>query len=103
MADLDEEARHRLRLRIKKLRYGVEFFASLFPGLSSRERRRTISSILERLQDVLGELNDIGVGHGLLGQPSDGPKGRTRRRMKKLLSQAQVTSGKLLKAEPFWT
>ena len=103
MADLDEEARHRLRLRIKKLRYGVEFFSSLFPGIPARERRRTMSAILERLQDLLGELNDIGVGHSLLGRPADGPKGRTRRRMKKLLSQAQATSGRLLKAEPFWT
>lgn len=103
MSDLDEEARHKLRLRIKKLRYGVEFFASLFPGVSARERRRTISSALERLQDQLGELNDIGVGHSLLGRPADDPKGRTRRRIKKLLSQAEATSGKLLRAEPFWT
>lgn len=103
MADLDEEARHKLRLRIKKLRYGVEFFASLFPGIPARERRRTISSILERLQDVLGELNDIGVGYSLLGQPASRPKGRVKRRFKKLLSQAEAASGKLLKAEPFWT
>jgi len=49
----DPAARHELRIRVKRLRYASEFFG----------RRR---APLERLQDVLGELNDVEVARELL-------------------------------------
>jgi triphosphatase len=56
---LDARERHRVRIQVKKLRYGTEFFASLFPR-SGRSRKR-FSRVLEALQDTLGRLNDAAV------------------------------------------
>ena len=49
----DARDRHALRIRIKRLRYASEAFGSPEPAL-------------ERLQDVLGELNDIAVARRLM-------------------------------------
>lgn len=52
---LDEEARHRLRKRVKRLRYAAEFAAPLFePKDLARTQKR-----LRRLQEHLGALNDV--------------------------------------------
>jgi CHAD domain len=48
-----------LRIQTKKLRYAIELFASLFGGKQVRKRRKRLLCALERLQDGLGELNDI--------------------------------------------
>lgn len=48
---------HQMRIECKKLRYLLEFFASLFP-------RKSISQLirhLKKLQDVLGEYNDLRI------------------------------------------
>lgn len=51
---LEEQELHALRLRLKKLRYAAEFFASLFP-----ERRvRTYLKSISRSQQSLGHVND---------------------------------------------
>jgi inorganic triphosphatase YgiF len=54
--------RHRLRIRLKKLRYAAEFFASLFPGRRSQRYLRRLTD----LQDVLGRLNDLAAADRLL-------------------------------------
>jgi inorganic triphosphatase YgiF len=51
---LDAAGRHELRIAIKKLRYSVEFFASMFDA----EAARALRSRLARLQDILGTMND---------------------------------------------
>ena len=51
---LDAASRHELRIAIKKLRYSVEFFASMFDAAAARALR----SRLARLQDTLGTMND---------------------------------------------
>jgi CHAD domain-containing protein len=48
----DASERHALRIRVKRLRYASEFFGRKVGGL-------------ERLQDVLGELNDVEVARRL--------------------------------------
>jgi triphosphatase len=50
--------RHKLRIKIKKLRYAAGFFESLYPDADRRELAR-FSSRLKRLQDDLGALNDF--------------------------------------------
>ena len=45
---------HRLRIAVKKLRYAVEFFAGLFQIKDMAVQRAR----LERLQDILGRIND---------------------------------------------
>jgi triphosphatase len=58
----DPLLRHRLRIRVKRLRYTCETFAALY----HRGRMRLYLEKLESLQDILGELNDIAVGRRLL-------------------------------------
>ncbi len=62
---LDARKRHRLRIRAKKLRYMFEF---LKPAAASRKALDVESDRLERLQDLLGELNDAIAGERLLGR-----------------------------------
>jgi triphosphatase len=66
LARLDAQRRHRLRIQAKKVRYAAEFFAGVFPGRRAAKRREKFSSALERLQDGLGELNDIVVHEELI-------------------------------------
>ena len=51
------EVLHRLRIDCKKLRYLLEFFRSLYPT----DRIAPLIRSLKRLQDDLGDFNDIGV------------------------------------------
>jgi len=59
------EARHDLRLAVKKLRYTADFFLPLFgePGTAKRFARR-----LSRLQERLGRYNDAGATRALLSE-----------------------------------
>ncbi len=54
-ADSDE-ARHKLRIALKNLRYGMVFFADL---RGSRKRRQSYKKKMSALQDLLGVRNDI--------------------------------------------
>jgi inorganic triphosphatase YgiF len=60
--ELDDAARHRLRKRVKRLRYGLEFGASLF---KPRELRRPLA-VLRALQERLGAINDVVVATAAL-------------------------------------
>lgn len=51
---LDAGERHRLRIEAKRLRYGVDALASLFPSPRTERYRDALSG----LQDALGEAND---------------------------------------------
>ena len=55
--------RHKLRIKVKKLRYAIDFFASLF----GHHKRHKLERALKRLQSALGHLNDIRV-HGKLAR-----------------------------------
>jgi inorganic triphosphatase YgiF len=59
---LDIVELHRLRIRIKKLRYATEFFGSIWP---SRRTKRYLSALKE-LQQVLGALHDAAVAEKLI-------------------------------------
>jgi inorganic triphosphatase YgiF len=59
---LPDEALHRLRLSLKKLRYSTEFFTTLYDS----ERTRDYLTSLRRLQDDLGHLNDVSVAESRL-------------------------------------
>jgi len=61
LAKIDPRSRHKLRIQTKKLRYAAEFFASLFTTRRAVKRRKHFLAALERLQDALGDLNDIAV------------------------------------------
>ena len=59
---LPVERQHRVRIRAKRLRYGLDLFA---PALPSKPTRRYVER-LARLQDELGALNDAVVGAALV-------------------------------------
>lgn len=56
---LSPEQLHGLRIQVKKARYAVEFFSSVYGGNKSAKRRKKVVSTLRQLQDCLGRLNDI--------------------------------------------
>lgn len=58
-ADLDIEAQHDVRKRLKSLRYICEFAAPLF----KKKKTKAFLRFLEPAQDILGEYNDDLVGH----------------------------------------
>jgi CHAD domain-containing protein len=58
------EERHLLRIRLKRLRYAAEFFRSLYPAKRSRRYIRRLA----RLQDRLGELNDVAMADRVLAK-----------------------------------
>jgi triphosphatase len=62
--ELEPRRRHKLRIQAKKLRYAAEFFAGVFPGKKSTRRREEFVASLAKLQDALGDLNDIAVHEG---------------------------------------
>lgn len=69
-AELGAEARHEVRKTLKKLRYGVDFFGSLYDP----ERVRPFARSLAAFQDELGHLNDVAVAATLVGQLVAGAK-----------------------------
>ncbi|MDZ7622587.1 MAG: CHAD domain-containing protein [Candidatus Competibacteraceae bacterium] len=63
-AELSGEERHKLRIRIKELRYALDFFASLYPTAGVK----AYLGALAALQDCLGVMNDITVARRLLDE-----------------------------------
>ena len=106
--------RHRLRIRAKRLRYAIEFFAGTFPGEKSSKRRTELLSALKDLQDALGGLNDLATRHVLIADSLDSdPKREGQAATAPGLADAQAQEENLLlKAEhafarfadtkPFW-
>ena len=58
----DAARRHRVRIRVKRMRYGCDCFATAFRG----RRVDAFVQQLRTLQDILGEMNDIEVQRSLL-------------------------------------
>ena len=69
---LSPDERHRLRIALKKLRYAVEFFSSLY-GAKKTSR---YTQALKCMQDDLGHLNDVSVASRLLAELPSHPKSR---------------------------
>ena len=64
IADLDEEARHELRIQVKKMRYAIEFLRGLYPQSVPEEKR--FAAAVEELQESLGKLNDLATARTLI-------------------------------------
>jgi triphosphatase len=65
---LDPEARHQLRITLKKLRYATEFFQGIH---GKNAERRQYVGCLAQLQDVLGHDNDTTTTQRFLGDLAD--------------------------------
>ena len=75
--DSPDEHLHRLRIQGKKLRYSLEFFRSLFPD----DEVGVVIRQLKRLQNNLGEFNDLSVQQEMLARSLRGLRPGSRRNM----------------------
>jgi triphosphatase len=73
LSELDQERRHKLRLRTKRLRYATQFFDLAFADGGGKRRRRFIRA-LKALQERLGRLNDIATAEGAAQRALDGAR-----------------------------
>ena len=64
LADQSFEQRHALRIRLKKLRYAVEFLRRVYP----EKRTRPFIEALRALQDRFGRINDLAQAERLTEQ-----------------------------------
>jgi triphosphatase len=117
---LSPQQRHKLRILTKTLRYAAEFFTDVFPGRRADKRRETFVAALEKLQDVLGDLNDITVHEDLsawLARDANGTSRKLRRRKAfaagrlsgfeeartaSVLREAERDYRVFARAKPFW-
>ena len=100
---LDPHTRHRARIAAKKLRYGAEFFAELFPKKKARRRQDKFGAALSDLQDHLGALNDIETARSMTeslgGRPMPALDDASTQ---DLLNAAAEARSELLDVKPFW-
>jgi inorganic triphosphatase YgiF len=97
----DAEKRHRLRIRMKRLRYACDFFAPSFAGAAAQPYVKRLAA----LQDILGELNDIAVARRLLAELAV-PAGHTRQKLavreRMLVTSLEAAWAAFEKRRPFW-
>jgi CHAD domain-containing protein len=100
-----------LRIALKKLRYSAELLSGLYEPAETRQ----FVQRLKRLQDDLGDINDVRVARdivGTLARPGSrktgiGHAGRRliawhERRLAKSEPQLRQHLDELITAEPFW-
>ena len=103
-AELDDAQRHRLRKRVKRLRYAVEFAGALFPRAAVRRYLRALRALQERL----GEINDTVVGMAAFKAAHDhDPRawfavGWLAARRERLVADAKPDLRRFAKARGFW-
>lgn len=114
LASLSPEERHKVRIAAKKLRYGAEFFADLYPAKKDAKRRKALLSALSDLQDSLGALNDMETGQEIVGELAHAEADEIRsiaasftasgdrKSSRKLLKRAEKAHEALRDCEPFW-
>jgi len=97
----DPARRHRLRIRVKRLRYACDFFAASFAGAAAQPYLKRLAA----LQDILGDLNDISVARRLLGELAL-PAGHVRQalaaRERTLVISLEAAWTTFEKHRPFW-
>jgi inorganic triphosphatase YgiF len=59
LESLPPRERHKFRIKIKKVRYGSEFFESLFAKRREKKKLARLSKHLKKIQDALGSMNDL--------------------------------------------
>ncbi|HEV7636999.1 MAG TPA: CHAD domain-containing protein [Bradyrhizobium sp.] len=119
LAELAPQARHKLRIQAKKLRYATEFYQTVFTGKKTDKRRDAFLAALKDMQDRFGELNDIAVHEklaaGIAKTPADKASRPARRafaagllrgheeaRFTPVLTAAEHAFRAFEKLKPFW-
>jgi len=94
---MEEEARHQLRIQVKKLRYAVEFFDRLYP---SKDKKR-FREAAEQVQEALGRLNDLRTARAMNRNQEDSWLQEQSEELAHL-QHAELAVQKMAKAGPFW-
>lgn len=94
---MDEGQQHRLRIGIKKLRYGLEFAAALHR--QERGRQRKFAKALKEIQEVLGYFHDHAVARMMLAV-KNWPAAPPRKR--RHLRDAKYSLRQLRRIGPYW-
>jgi CHAD domain-containing protein len=119
LRELDPRRRHKLRIQVKKTRYAAEFLAGVFPSRKAERRRKSFLSLIEPLQDCLGDLNDIVVDRQLAAKlaarQKKGPRqtaqrafaagelaGQEEARVDAVLGDAEKSYARFARSKPFW-
>ena len=103
-SELDEESRHNLRKRVKRLRYGLQFAEALLPSARLKLYRKKLAVV----QDLLGEMNDLVVGFARFEQMREAQPsawfacGWIRSRLETLGHKAAEAFQDLSQAKHFW-
>jgi CHAD domain-containing protein len=67
LAALTPAEQHRLRIKVKQLRYACGFFGGLYAG-EARKAHKAFSAAARDLQDRLGALNDVAFSRDLIAR-----------------------------------
>ena len=117
ISKLSVHDRHKLRIAMKKVRYSIYFFESLFDGHACQKALSSHKRCLGSLQDSLGALNDIAVHQRMVtrlrtdienrkSEPvafaAGAVVGTERSETEKLLAAAEKAAHKLRRAKNFW-
>ena len=95
--------RHKVRKEAKKLRYGSEFFAGLYRDKPSQKAHGAYVKALAKLQDRLGDLNDLATAPALFARyhlPDN--IGLDIKSEKQLLRKAGKAHDRFAQAPRFW-
>ncbi|MEF8728428.1 MAG: CHAD domain-containing protein [Accumulibacter sp.] len=101
--DSNPEARHALRVALKRLRYAIEFFAPLFPAKRLQRYHQSAAGLL----DLLGRMNDATVAEQLVlqavpGHHSDLVRAWLAGRNDLMLTQLEPLLAEFLSHPPPW-
>jgi inorganic triphosphatase YgiF len=103
LASMDDTSRHELRIEVKKLRYGVEFFRGLYPHAAPAHKQ--FADSVEELQETLGQLNDIVTAQALATQLEtvDAPDAATVAEVvHQLVAESERCLARLREIGPYW-
>ena len=98
---MDDRQRHRLRIRIKKLRYALEFVGPLHAPRGGR--RRKFRKGLEAVQESLGKLHDSVVARSMIASGVPGVIPPRPKDERKAVRRADRAVRRLRQAKPYWT
>jgi len=102
LAELSDNDRHKLRIQFKKLRYALEFAKAMPIGTCADAK--PFAAALERLQDQLGQLNDMRIARRLsrkYGVAMPEHAGEEARRAA-ILDKAEHSMATLVAIGPYW-
>jgi CHAD domain-containing protein len=107
LSGIDDEHRHEARKDAKKLRYAAEFFAPLFTDKRGLRRYKNFNKAMESLQDRLGALNDLAIGHDVLKKYGIEETPEAQKLIfyadkSQLIDKAQTALDDVLDAKKFW-